>query len=144
MSTTFSWIRIWSVFPRFIIQASNLIFRALKDINNLVGNHSPIQIPQALVKLVSYILFIHIIALVFAVAACIVGLVPLCGGLFRSFISGAAGGICLFLFIFDLVVFFGAKARINSVGSAQTGSAIWFTFAAWLILWGSALIACCM
>lgn len=54
----------------------------------------------------------------------------------------------MFAFIFDLVLFFVAKARINAVGSAQIGNAIWLTLAAWLLLFFSgcfySLGRCCI
>jgi len=43
----------------------------------------------------------------------------------------------LLAFIFDLILFYVAKARINSIGSAQIGSAIWLTLAAWVLLFFS-------
>lgn len=54
-----------------------------------------------------------------------------------TFVSGFAAVVALLAFIFDLVLFFVAKARINSVGSAQIGSAIWLTLAAWVLLFFS-------
>ena len=55
---------------------------------------------------------------------------------FSSCISGAGAAIALLAFIFDLVLFFVAKSRINAVkgGSASMGTAIWLTLAAWLCL----------
>ena len=54
----------------------------------------------------------------------------------------------MFAFIFDLVLFFVAKSRINAVGSAQIGNAIWLTLAAWLLLFFSgcfySLGRCCI
>ena len=52
-------------------------------------------------------------------------------------ISGFAASIALLAFIFDLILFFIAKARINAIGSAQIGSAIWLTLAAWILLFFS-------
>jgi hypothetical protein len=69
---------------------------------------------------------------------------------FSSCVSGLGAAITLLAFIFDLVFFFLAKSRINSVkgGSATMGSAIWLTFAAWLLLLFSgcfySLGRCCM
>ena len=55
---------------------------------------------------------------------------------FSSCISGLGAAITLLAFIFDLIFFFLAKSRLNDVkgGSATQGSAIWLTFAAWLLL----------
>lgn len=51
-------------------------------------------------------------------------------------------------FIFDLVLFFVAKARINAVGYASIGTAIWLTLAAWILLFFSGcfytLGRCCL
>lgn len=65
-----------------------------------------------------------------------------------TFISGFAAVVAMLAFIFDLVLFFVAKSRINAVGSAQIGNAIWLTLAAWLLLFFSgcfyALGRCCI
>lgn len=55
---------------------------------------------------------------------------------FSSCISGAAAAITLIAFIFDLVLFFLARARIKSLeGAVATiGNAIWLTLAAWILL----------
>ena len=52
-------------------------------------------------------------------------------------ISGFAAVVALLAFIFDLAFFFLAKARINEVGSAEIGNAIWLTLAAWVLLFFS-------
>ncbi len=56
-----------------------------------------------------------------------------------SCISGFAASVALIAFVFDLVLFFTTKARINSLkgGSATIGSAIWLTLAAWILLFFS-------
>ncbi|KAF9486489.1 hypothetical protein BDN70DRAFT_16417 [Pholiota conissans] len=54
-----------------------------------------------------------------------------------TFVSGFAAVVAMFAFIFDLVLFFVAKSRINAVGSAQIGNAVWLTLAAWLLLFFS-------
>jgi hypothetical protein len=63
---------------------------------------------------------------------------------FSSCISGMGAAIALLAFIFDLVFFFLAKSRLNSVqgGSATMGSAIWLTFAAWVLLFFSGCFYC--
>jgi hypothetical protein len=55
---------------------------------------------------------------------------------FSSCISGLGAAVTLLAFIFDLIFFFLAKSRLNDVkgGSATMGSAIWLTFAAWVLL----------
>lgn len=63
-------------------------------------------------------------------------------------VSGFAAAVALIAFIFDLVLFFVAKARINSVGTASMGTAIWLTLAAWLLLFFSGCLytvgRCCI
>lgn len=55
---------------------------------------------------------------------------------FSTCISGFAAAICLVAFIFDLVLFFAVRARVNNVdgGSASIGNALWMTLAAWVCL----------
>jgi hypothetical protein len=113
----------------------------LEDINSLVGNKLPIQIPQVVVKWLTSALVLHIAALVAAAASTVFGLLAHVREMSMtscsSFTSGLAAVIALFALIFDLVLFFIAKARIKSVGSAEIGSAIWLTFAAWVLLFFS-------
>ncbi|KAK2461464.1 hypothetical protein APHAL10511_005927 [Amanita phalloides] len=111
------------------------------DINGLVGNTLPIQIPQAVVKWLTYALVLHIVALILSAAATVFGLLAhvremsmtCCG----SFWSGFAAAVAFVAFIFDIALFFVAKARISKVGSAQIGNAIWLTLAAWVLLFFS-------
>ena len=50
----------------------------------------------------------------------------------------------MFAFVFDLALFFLAKARINSDGGqASIGNAIWLTLAAWALLFFSGIFFCC-
>lgn len=110
------------------------------DPNSLLGNKTPIQIPQVVVKWLTYALVLHIVALAFAAGSAIFGLLAH----IREFsmtccstcISGFAAAITFVAFIFDIAFFFLFKARINSVpgGSAQTGNAIWLTLVAMLLL----------
>ena len=119
----------------------NLICYDLQDINGLVGNSLPIQIPQVAVKWLTSALVLHIAALIVAAASAAFGLLAhvreVSMTCCSTFISGFAAVIALFAFIFDLIIFFVAKARISSVGSAKIGSAIWLTFAAWVLLFFS-------
>ncbi|KAJ7837427.1 hypothetical protein B0H14DRAFT_3109776 [Mycena olivaceomarginata] len=102
------------------------------DINGLVGNDLPIQIPNVVVKWLTYVLVLHIMAM----TCC------------STCISGFAAAVALIAFIFDLAFFFLAKSRINSVGSASIGNAIWLTLAAWILLFFSGCFytvgRCCM
>lgn len=110
------------------------------DINALVGNHLPIQIPQVVVKWITYALVLHIVGLILAAVSAFFGLLAHV----REFsmtccstcISGFGAAVTLVAFIFDLAFFFIAKSRINAVkgGSASMGIAIWMTLAAWLLL----------
>jgi hypothetical protein len=63
-------------------------------------------------------------------------------------ISGFAAVVTLAAFIFDIVLFLIAKARINAVGHASIGNAVWLTLAAWLLLFFSgcffAVGRCCI
>lgn len=112
-----------------------------QDINGLVGNKLPIEIPQVAVKWITYALFLHVIALAGAAISAIFGLLAhvreMAMTCCSTFISGFAAVVAMFAFIFDLILFFVAKARINAVGTAQMGNAIWLTLAAWLLLFFS-------
>jgi hypothetical protein len=67
-----------------------------------------------------------------------------------SCIAGFGAGFALLAFLFDVVVFYIAKSRINKVqgGSAQIGSALWLTLASWLLLffsgWFYSIGRCCV
>ncbi|KAJ3489613.1 hypothetical protein NLI96_g2013 [Meripilus lineatus] len=110
------------------------------DINKLVGNSLPVEIPNVVVKWLTYALFLHAVALILAAGSAVFGLLAHV----REFsmtccstcISGFAAVVAMVAFIFDLVLFFVAKARINSIdgGSASIGIGIWLTLAAWLLL----------
>lgn len=116
----------------------------LKDINSLVGNDLPVQIPQAFVKDVTHALAVlHGLALVFAAISFVIGLVPLCGSCFRSLSSGFAAFITAGAFAVDLILFFGAKARISQFGSAQIGASIMLTFVALILLTVSSFVSVC-
>ncbi|GJE85866.1 Pali-domain-containing protein [Phanerochaete sordida] len=110
------------------------------DINALVGNDLPIQIPQVVVKWITYALVLHIVGLILAAISAFFGLLAhvreFSMTCFSTCISGFAAAVTLVAFIFDLAFFFIAKSRINSVkgGSASMGTAIWMTLAAWLLL----------
>jgi hypothetical protein len=112
-----------------------------QDINGLVGNKLPIEIPQVAVKWITYALFLHVIALAGAAISAIFGLLAhvreMSMTCCSTFVSGFAAVVAMFAFIFDLILFFVARARINAVGTAQMGNAIWLTLAAWLLLFFS-------
>lgn len=110
------------------------------DINGLVGNDLPIDIPQVAVKWLTYALVLHIVALILAAVSSVFGLLAhvreMSMTCFSTCISGFGATVALLAFIFDLAFFFIAKSRINSVegGSAAIGMAIWMTLAAWVLL----------
>ncbi|KAF7793410.1 hypothetical protein EIP86_004522 [Pleurotus ostreatoroseus] len=110
------------------------------DINALVGNNLPFDIPQVVVKWLTYCLVLHIVALALAGISAFFGLLAhvreMSMSCFSTCISGFGATVALLAFIFDLAFFFVAKSRINSVkgGSASIGIGIWLTLAAWLCL----------
>jgi SUR7/PalI family len=109
------------------------------DINGLVGNKiKQFQIPQVAVKWITYALFSHVVALALAAGSSVFGLLAhvreMSMTCCSTCISGFAAAVALLAFIFDLVLFFVAKSRINAVGSAEIGNAIWLTLAAWVLL----------
>ncbi|KAF9469762.1 SUR7/PalI family-domain-containing protein [Collybia nuda] len=111
------------------------------DINNLVGNKLPIEIPQVAVKWLTYALVLHIVALGLSAGSAVFGLLAhvreMSMTCCSTFISGFAAAVALLAFIFDIALFFIAKARINAIGKAEIGNAIWLTLAAWILLFFS-------
>lgn len=111
------------------------------DINSLVGNKLPVAIPQVAVKWLTYALVLHIVALGLAAGSAVFGLLAhvreMSMTCCSTCVSGFAAAVALLAFIFDIVLFFVAKARINAVGTAQIGNAIWLTLAAWILLFFS-------
>ena len=105
-----------------------------------MGNNTKIQIPQVIVKWITYALVLHIVALVLAAISAFFGLLAhvreFSMTCFSTCISGLGAAVTLIAFIFDLAFFFVAKGRINDVkgGKATMGIAIWLTLAAWLLL----------
>ena len=114
-----------------------------KDINALVGNKTNIEIPEVVVKWLTYALVLHIVALVLAAISSFFGLLAhvreFSMTCFSSCTAGVGAAITLLAFVFDLAFFFIAKSRLNSVsgGSATIGNAIWLTLAAWILLFFS-------
>jgi hypothetical protein len=105
-----------------------------------LGNKLSVQIPEVIVKWLTYALVLHVVALGFAVVAAVFGLLAhireMSMACCSTCFSGAAAAITLLAFIFDLAFFFVARGGINKVqgGSAVIGNAIWLTLAAWLLL----------
>lgn len=132
--------------------SSPLISWPIIDINGLLDLPLGIEIPQVAVKWLTYALFLHVVALILSAGSALFGLLAhvreMSMTCCSTFISGLAAGITLLAFIFDLVLFFVARARINAVGSAEIGNAIWLTLAAWALLFFSScfytLGRCCI
>lgn len=114
-----------------------------QDVNALVGDTTAVQIPQIVVKWLTYVLVLHIVAFGLAAIAAIFGLLAhvreMAMTCFSSCISGFAAAVALVAFIFDIAIFFVAKSRMNSVsgGSASIGNAVWLTLVAWILLFFS-------
>jgi hypothetical protein len=112
------------------------------DVNALVGD-TTIQIPQVVVKWLTYVLVLHIVAFGLAAIAAFFGLLAhvreMAMSCFSSCISGFAAVVALVAFIFDIAIFFVAKSSMNSVqgGSASIGNAVWLTLVAWILLFFS-------
>ncbi|KAG8745258.1 hypothetical protein FRC10_008431 [Ceratobasidium sp. 414] len=108
--------------------------------NALLGNDLPIQIPNVVVKWLTYALVLHIVAFGLAGVSAIFGLLAhvreMSMSCFSSCISGMAAAVCLVAFIFDLVLFFAVRGRVNAIqgGSASIGNGLWLTLAAWVLL----------
>lgn len=129
-------------------------YSSFADVNGLLGvsDKLHVQIPQVAVKWITSALVLHVVALVAAAGSAVFGLLAhvreMSMACCSTCISGLAAVVAMLAFIFDLVLFFVAKSRINAVGSAQIGNAIWLTLAAWLLLFFSgcfyALGRCCV
>lgn len=110
------------------------------DINGLVGNKLPIEIPNVIVKWLTYALFLHAVALILAAISAVFGLLAhvreMSMACCSTCVSGFAAAIALLAFIFDIALFFITKSRINAIpgASASIGIGIWLTLAAWLLL----------
>src|ERR1700761_7357166 len=134
-----------SVRARFVsLIATNQTCPLLPDPNTLLGdNISFLQIPTVVTKWITWALVLHIVAFGLSAFAALFGLLAhvreMAMTCFSSCISGFAATVALVAFIFDLVLFFTARARINAVngGSATLGSAIWLTLVAWVLLFFS-------
>ncbi|KAK4688989.1 hypothetical protein P7C73_g1124, partial [Tremellales sp. Uapishka_1] len=106
---------------------------------NTIFNVSTFDIPTVVTKYLTYTLVLHLVALGFAAAATVLGLLShietlslLC---FPTCTASLCSSFSLIALIFDLVIFYIAKARIDSVSgaSASIGISVWLTLAAWLL-----------
>ncbi|KAH7914749.1 pali-domain-containing protein [Hygrophoropsis aurantiaca] len=113
------------------------------DINQLVGDNTALQIPEVVVKWLTYALVLHIVAFGLAGVAALFGLLAhvreMAMTCFSSCISGFAATVALAAFIFDIALFFIAKSRLNAVSgaSASIGNAVWITLVSWILLFFS-------
>jgi hypothetical protein len=93
------------------------------------------------VKWLTYALVLHIVALGLSAGSAVFGLLAhvreMSMTCCSTCVSGFAAAVALLAFVFDLAIFFLAKARINAIGSAEIGNAIWLTLAAWILLFFS-------
>ncbi|CAE6440947.1 unnamed protein product [Rhizoctonia solani] len=125
------------------VQCSNPSVGWEFDPNTLLGNDLPVQIPNVVVKWLTYALVLHIVALGLSGVSAVFGLLAQIRtttmSCFSSCVAGSAAAVALVAFIFDLVLFFAVRARVNSVqgGSASIGNGIWLTLAAWALLFFS-------
>ncbi|KAH9944276.1 pali-domain-containing protein [Epithele typhae] len=110
------------------------------DINDLLGNNTGIEIPEVVVKWITYALVLHIVALVLAGISSIFGLLAHVREMSMAYcstcVSGFAASVALIAFIFDIVLFYLTKSRVTAVnnGKAEFGLALWLTLAAWVLL----------
>lgn len=108
------------------------------DPNELLGV-SLFDIPQVITKYLTYVLILHIVALALALASTIFGLLSHISSLsvlcFPTCFAACASTCSLIALVFDLAMFYIAKARIDRVNgaSASIGIAVWLTLAAWLL-----------
>nr|VWO96725.1 Rim9 protein [Ganoderma boninense] len=109
------------------------------DINALLDNTTKIQIPEVLVKWITYALVLHIVALILAGISAVFGLLAHVREMSMAYcstcVSGFSAAVALVAFIFDVVLFFLTRTRVNdSGGHAEIGTALWLTLAAWVLL----------
>lgn len=97
------------------------------------------NIPETITHYLTYVLILHIVALGFAALSTIFGLLSHIGSLsvmcFPTCFASLASSFSLLSLIFDLVMFYIARARIDAVAgaSASIGMCVWLTLAAWLL-----------
>lgn len=97
------------------------------------------DIPEAITKYLTYVLILHVVALALALLSTIFGLLSHISSLsvlcFPTCFAATASTCSLIALVFDLAMFYIAKARIDSVdgASASIGMAVWLTLAAWLL-----------
>ncbi|ODN92733.1 hypothetical protein L198_05527 [Cryptococcus wingfieldii CBS 7118] len=109
------------------------------DPNDVFGV-SFFDIPEAITRYLTYVLILHVVALGFSAIAMIVAILAhsptfplLC---LSIWLAGIASTITFIALVFDLAMFYIAKARIDQVDGASStiGNSVWITLAAWIIL----------
>ncbi|KAK8854869.1 hypothetical protein IAR55_003608 [Kwoniella newhampshirensis] len=107
---------------------------------NTVFGVTAFNIPEAITKYLTYVLILHVVALAFAAFATIIGIFAhsptfplLC---LSIWMAGIASTFSFLALVFDLAMFYIARARINSVqgANAEIGTSVWLTLAAWVLL----------
>ena len=118
------------------LESSSLWLTA--DPNQLLGV-TLFDIPTTITHYLTYTLILHVIALFFAACATICGLLSHISTLsmlcFPTCFASLTSATALIAFIFDLVIFYIAKSRIDAVSgaSASIGVCVWLTLVAWLL-----------
>ena len=108
------------------------------DPNQLFGI-SVFDIPQAITKYLTYTLVLHFIALGAAAGATVFGALSHISTMsvwcFPTCLASIASSFSLLALVFDLVIFYIAKARIDDVNgaTASVGISVWLVLAAWLL-----------
>lgn len=109
------------------------------DLNAILGLPDRlIDIPASISKYLTYALVLHIVALGCAAVALVMLALEMIPGFnmlcFPTCAASIAGSVALIAFVFDLAIFYIAKAAIDKAtgASASIGAAVWMTLAAWL------------
>ncbi|ORX38553.1 hypothetical protein BD324DRAFT_649916 [Kockovaella imperatae] len=106
--------------------------------NELFGI-SLFDIPTTITKYLTYTLVLHLVALAAAAGSFVFGLLSHIGTMgvwcFPTCLASIASSTALIALVFDLVIFYIAKARIDDVNgaSANIGICVWLVLAAWLL-----------
>ncbi|KAN0060380.1 hypothetical protein ACQY0O_007709 [Thecaphora frezii] len=120
------------------------------DPNQLLGiSIIPEKYTSAVIKGLTYTLVLHPVALGIAVLSVLLGLLAHCREMsmncLPTCLSSIATVVTAIAFGLDLALFLIAKKRINSIdgASAELGTAVWMTLAAWILLFCSGFAFCC-
>ncbi|KAL5536005.1 hypothetical protein ACEPAF_4099 [Sanghuangporus sanghuang] len=122
------------------------------DAEALVGDLAlDVDIPNVVVKWITYALFLHVIALCAAGVSALFGLLAhvreMSMACCSTCVSGLAAALALVAFVFDIVLFFVVKERVQDLegddNSAEFGSAVWMTLAAAILLFFSGCVYAC-